>query len=191
MDNNLIKDASRDQILEDGSDLFYFESSYLAIKGNKDYHALMKTLVILEAQKEQALNDLEKLELERSEACIDPIGFVEKLQNSNLNVYPQRQKLAEIPNINWNKYNTNLPQIMESDTIQLPVTKFPKSKSEILVSEKDKRTETLNQFWSEDEQQRLDELLILYPPETIEMNRWTRIANALGKYFISLLFFFI
>lgn len=31
-----------------------------------------------------------------------------------------------------------------------------------------------------EEQRRLEELLIEYPPEDVEMRRWTKIANALG-----------
>lgn len=42
------------------------------------------------------------------------------------------------------------------------------------------KPETFNQLWSPEEQRRLDELLIEYPSEEIEMRRWTKIANALG-----------
>lgn len=61
-----------------------------------------------------------------------------------------------------------------------------------------KKPETFNQLWTPEEQKRLEELLIIYPPEQIEMERFRKIARALGnrtplqvqsrvqKYFIKL-----
>lgn len=43
------------------------------------------------------------------------------------------------------------------------------------------KPETFNQLWTFNEQKRLEELLVEYPPENIEMRRWTKIAKALGK----------
>ena len=40
---------------------------------------------------------------------------------------------------------------------------------------------TFNQLWTIDEQKRLEELLIKYPPEEVEMRRWEKIAKALGN----------
>lgn len=36
-------------------DLFYFESDHLALKGNKDYSEVLKTIFILEAQRSTAI----------------------------------------------------------------------------------------------------------------------------------------
>lgn len=36
-------------------------------------------------------------------------------------------------------------------------------------------------MWTYEEQKRLEELLVEYPPEEVEMRRWTKIAKALGK----------
>lgn len=55
--------------------------------------------------------------------------------------------------------------------------------SQILVRGRafdESKPETFNQLWTVEEQRRLEELLIEYPPEEIEMRRWTKIANALG-----------
>jgi hypothetical protein len=61
-----------------------------------------------------------------------------------------------------------------------------------------KKPETFNQLWTPEEQKRLEELLVIYPPEQIEMERFRKIARALGnrtplqvqsrvqKYFIKL-----
>lgn len=37
------------------------------------------------------------------------------------------------------------------------------------------------QLWTCEEQRRLEELLVEYPPEPIEMRRFTKIAKALGN----------
>lgn len=47
------------------------------------------------------------------------------------------------------------------------------------------KPETFNQLWTFEEQKRLEELLVEYPPEDVEMRRWTKIARALGKLKIS------
>lgn len=39
----------------DGEDEFYFESDHLALKENKDYRALLKTIVMLQVQRTQAI----------------------------------------------------------------------------------------------------------------------------------------
>ena len=61
-----------------------------------------------------------------------------------------------------------------------------------------KKPETFNQLWTPEEQKRLEELLVIHPPEHIEMERFRKIAKALGnrtplqvqsrvqKYFIKL-----
>lgn len=40
---------------DDEPDEFFFESDHLALKGNKDYLSLLKTLTILQAQRSRAL----------------------------------------------------------------------------------------------------------------------------------------
>lgn len=45
----------------------------------------------------------------------------------------------------------------------------------------DSKPETFNQLWTVEEQKRLEELLIKYPEERIEMHRFAKIAKALGN----------
>lgn len=40
---------------EEENELFYFESDHLAVKGNKDYSELVKTLFLLQAQQQRAV----------------------------------------------------------------------------------------------------------------------------------------
>lgn len=41
--------------VDEENELFYFESDHLAVKGNKDYSELLKTLFILQAQQQRAI----------------------------------------------------------------------------------------------------------------------------------------
>jgi len=186
---------------------FYFESDHLALKGNKDYSAFLKTIVILEAQRVQAIEDLDKLMSVRAAALKDPISFVAQLQNGDLPELPGPQKVAEIPYVDWSQYNVALPdvrmrpQTRHGHVLPQMQIKTEQENGKILVRGRafdDSKPETFNQLWTVEEQRRLEELLIEYPPEEVEMRRWTKIANALGnrtpkqvssrvqKYFIKL-----
>lgn len=201
---NLEEERSTDS--EEGE--FYFESDHLALKGNKDYAAVLKTIVILEAQRTQAITDLDKLLVARSEAMKDPISFVAQLQNGDLPELPGPQRIADIPYIDWTQYNITLPdnsmrpQTRHGHILPQLQTKPEQENEKVLVRGRafdQSKPETFNQLWTVEEQRRLEELLIEYPPEEIEMRRWTKIANALGnrtpkqvssrvqKYFIKLL----
>lgn len=187
---------------------FFFESDHLALKGNKDYSAFLKTIVILEAQRIQAIKDLDELKSARAKAIKNPISFVAQLQNGDLPELPGPQKIAEIPYIDWSQYNISLPdtrirpQTRHGHVLPQMQVKNEQENGKILVRGRvfdESKPETFNQLWTIEEQRRLEELLIEYPPEEIEMRRWTKIANALGnrtpkqvssrvqKYFIKLL----
>lgn len=86
-------------------DPFYFESDCAALRTNPDYSCLLKTLVLLEAQRAQACADLERLVDVRELALAKstrPSEFVRNiLPKMDL---PQRQKVYCLPQIDWNKY---------------------------------------------------------------------------------------
>jgi len=42
------------------------------------------------------------------------------------------------------------------------------------------KTATFNQKWSVEEQEKLEKLLVMYPPEEVEARRWEKIAKGLG-----------
>lgn len=123
----------------------------------------------------------------------------------------------QIPEINWSKYGlTNLPESLNSTkpTESTRPSSANNSDSEpskescerskdgkLLVRGREfnqKKPETFNQLWTPEEQKRLEELLVIYPPEHVEMERFRKIAKALGnrtplqvqsrvqKYFIKL-----
>ena len=45
----------------------------------------------------------------------------------------------------------------------------------------DRKPDTFNKLWSADEQRRLEDLLIKFPPEEVEMRRFGKIAQGFGK----------
>ena len=102
---------------------FYFESDTLALRNNSDYSCLLKTLVLLENQRIQTLNDLEILHYLKEKSLNDPFKFIKELankdtsnnkllslQNSQYSIekIPTRQKVFVIPEVDWNKYFENI-----------------------------------------------------------------------------------
>ena len=75
---------------------YCFETDQLALKGNADYQALLKTLVILQGQRMIAVNNMEKLLSLKNEAVKQPLDFVEKLQRGEKLDFPEPQTIAEV-----------------------------------------------------------------------------------------------
>ncbi|CAF0759339.1 unnamed protein product [Brachionus calyciflorus] len=195
---------------------FYFETDTVALRNNPDYSCLLKTLILLEGQRVKACEDLERLLELKEQALNDPINFVNSLNSLQV---PNRQKVYLLPEIDWNKYydcvdledleaikNQKLnrvqslrqtqkiiKQIEQGESVEQPSRSCKKSPA----PEKEK-TRNFNKSWSVEEQRRLEELLIEFPPEDNEAARFRKIANKLGtrtplqvqshcqKYFIKL-----
>lgn len=184
---------------DDDTSEFYFESEHLALKNNKDYHKLIKCISILEAQRTQAIRDIDSLKLIEKNILDDPDSLLKNLKNGiNLNI-PNRQIIAEIPKIDWLKYSKYLPSDFQLPVDSVKTEKKTENINEIVHQINDeKKTESHNRLWTIEEQKRLEELLVTYPPEPVEMRRFAKIAKALGnrstkqvcsrvqKYFIKL-----
>uniref|UniRef100_A0A0K2T3X7 ZZtype zinc fingercontaining protein 3like [Megachile rotundata] n=1 Tax=Lepeophtheirus salmonis TaxID=72036 RepID=A0A0K2T3X7_LEPSM len=167
---------------------FSFETDHEALRSNKDYSTLLKTLAILESQKSQAIKDTELLFEAQKEGLSDPLSIVKRLQSGETwpNI-PGKQIVADIPDIQWEKY-----KIPNSVASKKPETRNGQNTQKgdktsdgiILVRGRpfdDKKPRTFNQPWTAEEQKRLEELLIEFPSEDVEMERWKKIANALGN----------
>ncbi|XP_037538323.1 ZZ-type zinc finger-containing protein 3 isoform X2 [Nematolebias whitei] len=232
-------DEEEEEEEEEEPDVYYFESDHLALKHNKDYQRLLQTIVVLEAQRTQAIFDLETLARRQRGALADPISFVDQLQKQvNLGM-PCPQHVVQLPDIAWEQYTSGLGDFerefcdKKRKTRQLnlifdkglplrpksPVE--PKKEGECSSSysslpmsdapENGRQTQmirgrichpnkphTFNQLWTVEEQKKLEQLLLKYPPEEIESKRWQKIADELGnrtakqvasrvqKYFIKL-----
>ncbi|XP_052223679.1 ZZ-type zinc finger-containing protein 3-like isoform X3 [Dreissena polymorpha] len=203
---------------DDEKETYYFESDHVALRGNHDYQVLLKTIALLEAQRIQAVKDLDLLYEGRQAALSDPIQFVQKLQKGiDLNL-PRPQKIAELPHISWEKYTSTLDfstfgshRHMTRLKKQLTDGNVPPEEVKMVSAPQDvegavirgrvkteEKPQTFNQLWTTEEQKRLEELLIQFPPEEIEARRFQKIAAALGnrttlqvqsrvqKYFIKL-----
>lgn len=81
---------------EDLEEPFYFESDHLALRDNLDYTAVLKTFAILQAQKIQALQDIESIVESERRALDDPLGFVEKLKRGEPLDVPKRIDVLEV-----------------------------------------------------------------------------------------------
>ncbi|CAH2989871.1 unnamed protein product [Chilo suppressalis] len=170
-----MEDIETENFESDGE--FAFETDHLALRGNKDYCDLLKYIVKLEAQKINALKDIEELAEAQNKALEDPVKFVKNLQSGNVN-FPLRQSVADLPNIDWARYKIDLS--LEND--DLKSNKTDEDSSLLVRGRKftDSKPETFNQLWSCEEQKRLEELLEIYPEEPIEARRYKKIARDLG-----------
>uniref|UniRef100_A0AAY4DLT8 ZZ-type zinc finger-containing protein 3 n=1 Tax=Denticeps clupeoides TaxID=299321 RepID=A0AAY4DLT8_9TELE len=239
------KDSTADEEEEEDEedpDVYYFESDHLALKHNKDYQRLLQTISVLEAQRTRAIMDLEALARHQREALVDPIAFVEQLQQQVELSLPCPQRVVQLPEIAWDQYTSGMGDFERDfcdktrktrqlkliyDKVGLPVRpKSPldskkESESGSLYSSlpssdtpehnsssrtqmirgrmcHPNKSDTFNQLWTVEEQKKLEQLLMKYPPEEVESRRWQKIADELGnrtakqvasrvqKYFIKL-----
>ncbi|KAG9472531.1 hypothetical protein GDO78_018954 [Eleutherodactylus coqui] len=222
---------------EEEPDVYYFESDHVALKHNKDYQRLLQTISVLEAQRSQAVLDLEGLSQHQRDALTNPIGFVDKLQKKMDVGIPRPQRIVQLPEIAWDQYTTTLGNFerefrnrkRNSRRVKLIFDKVglhanpqragdkegePSSYSVLPQSDSqensasslqirgrlclDSKPGTFNQLWTIEEQKKLEQLLLKFPPEEIESKRWQKIADELGnrtakqvasrvqKYFIKL-----
>lgn len=227
---------------EDEPDVYFFESDHVALKHNKDYQRLLQTIAVLEAQRTQAVQDLESLGRHQREALKDPIGFVERLQKKVDVGLPYPQRVVQLPEISWDQYTTSLGNFEREfknrkrnsrraklifDKVGLltrpkspldprkdgeatsysvlPLSDCPEASTNNRPQQMirgrlcdETKPETFNQLWTIEEQKKLEQLLLKYPPEEVESRRWQKIADELGnrtakqvasrvqKYFIKL-----
>ncbi|XP_048844610.1 ZZ-type zinc finger-containing protein 3 isoform X2 [Brienomyrus brachyistius] len=228
---------------EDDPDVYYFESDHLALKHNKDYQRLLQTIGVLEAQRTQAILDLEALARRQQQALSDPVGFVEQLQKQMVLGLPGPQRVVQLPDIAWDQYTSGLGDFEREfcdrkrntrrtklifDKVGLPARpKSPldskrdgessalysalpssdgpdhggsSSRSQMIRGRNcdQNKSDTFNQLWTIEEQKKLEQLLLKFPPEEVESRRWQKIADELGnrtakqvasrvqKYFIKL-----
>ncbi|CAD5118529.1 unnamed protein product [Dimorphilus gyrociliatus] len=192
---------------------YYFESDALVYRDCKDYRKLLSTMAILEAQKVQALKDIDYLANLKRKAIENPTDFCKELQKESIKI-PKFQNIWKVPKIEWSKYETSLEEdrirekfemeerTKEKERIFLEREGHVATKEEVNEEEESddskQKTVSYKQPWTELEQRKLEELLTIYPSEEVEARRWEKIARALGnrttlqvqsrvqKYFIKL-----
>ena len=182
---------------------FYFESDSLALKGNPDYSCLLKTLVLLEAQRVKACQDLENLIEMKEKALKDPMKFVNYLNKKHANKkyldkdykLPERQSIYVLPKIDWNKYydyiDLNSEEMIKNDHLIESFHTLRRVKRAAAMNTNEQQVHSVrqprqnseknyNKSWNVEEQRTLEELLIEFPPEDNEAARWRKIATKLG-----------
>ena len=199
-------ESNESQTLSIENEPFYFESDTLALRNNFDYSCLLKTLVLLEAQRIRACSDLEKLIQLKESAMKDPLNFVGTLkldQDKDSKIeFPPKQKVYLLPDIDWNKYYDCIDledleeiknhakqrthslrqatKIIQQQNELVKRTSNRMTKSQLNEDDEKKNNRNYNKPWTVEEQRLLEELLIEYPPEDKEAARWRKIANKLG-----------
>ncbi|XP_060535499.1 ZZ-type zinc finger-containing protein 3 [Cylas formicarius] len=167
--------ASDDFGLRIEDDLFSFETDHLALKGNKDYSEVLKTLVVLTAQREQALKDYKRVAELKAEALRDPLETLERVRKDGNLGLPPMHHLPKLPAIDFQKYDVAVPQHELKE-----IYSDPQVDADDKLDVKPQNVAN-NNVWTPEEQKRLEELLHVYPPEPIEMRRFQKIAKALGN----------
>lgn len=173
------------------NDEFFFESDHLALRGNADYTAVLRTLAILQTQRMQVTRNIDQLAAAERRALDDPAAFVRQLKAGSVSM-PGAVTVAELPTINFDKYGVSIPDFVpDAEAANAggygnngSDPQAAGSSNSLIVRGRmfdQTKPETFNQLWTCEEQKRLEELLVEYPPEPIEMRRFAKIARALGN----------
>lgn len=176
-------DVSKSEELE--ATEFYFETDFYLLKNNKDYKNLLKSLAILEMQRCTAIQNIEKLAVLKDHLSKNPYLTLKKIVKREDIGTLKTVSIQDLPYIDWSVYKTNDGTVNEQSKQMYEINLRQKTISDkqeaptVSTPEIDK-PETFNKPWSVEEQLRLEELLIEYPPERNESNRYRKIAEALG-----------
>lgn len=161
---------------------FYFETDFYLLKNNKDYRNLLKSLTTLEIQRSTTIENIEKLAVLKERLSKNPSLTLKQILKRGDGVL-KTVNVDELPVIDWSVYKTNNenePSKQVCD-INLRHKNVPDKQEPQTVSttEVDK-SETFKKPWTVEEQLHLEELLVEYPPERNESNRYRKISEALG-----------
>lgn len=79
--NDQSSDDDDNEYNSDNED-FYFESDHLPLRGNSDYRAVLRSIVILEAQRIEVAKHIDKIVQVKQRALRDPEEFLRKLTSN-------------------------------------------------------------------------------------------------------------
>jgi len=165
---------------------FYFETDFYLLKNNNDYKNLLKSLAILEVQRCTTIQNIEKLAVLKDQFSKNPSLTLKKvLKREDIGTL-KSVNIHSLPDIDWSVYITNdetenepIKQVYDINLRHKNISDKQETQTNITTSEVEK-PETFKKPWTVEEQLRLEELLIEYPPERNESNRYRKIADALG-----------
>lgn len=75
--------------------LFYFESDHLPLRGNADYSALLRTLVVLESQRSYVAKEIDELSRLKNHYIQNPQEFLKNVKEGNLGI-PNSIETADV-----------------------------------------------------------------------------------------------
>ncbi|KAH8352161.1 hypothetical protein KR084_002387 [Drosophila pseudotakahashii] len=158
-------------------DVFHFETEHLALRGNECYANLLRTMAVLQAQRIRVHQQIDELEATKKVYMDNPQLMLDKLQNNEPLIadnYITTAVLPELPTLITNDEGSG-PNETPADA---PSWTHPPDE---IKDRSNGRSENFNRLWTNEEQRRLEKLLIQYPPEEVEMRRFGKIAKALGN----------
>lgn len=163
---------------------FYFETDFYLLKKNTDYKNLLKSLAILEVQRCTTIQSIEQLTVLKDQLSKNPIlTFKQILERKDIGVL-KTVNVHNLPSIDWSLYSSNNDEDEHTQQvfdINLRHKNTPdKQETSVVNTPEVEKPETFKKPWTVEEQLRLEELLVEYPPERNESNRYRKISEALG-----------
>ncbi|GIY95297.1 ZZ-type zinc finger-containing protein 3 [Caerostris extrusa] len=162
---------------------FCFESEQLALKGNNDYKNVLQASVVLEAQIAQTVKDIEQLRKMKDEALSNPDEFLDRLRRKEKMNFPTPLRVHPLPIVDWQKYAVNEDPVLFARRQMRQVKQMVHNNAQNKARAKlvnGIKNATINFPWTDEEQKKLKKLLVEFPPEEFESNRWEKVANGLG-----------
>lgn len=164
---------------------FYFETDFYLLKNNKDYRNLLKSLATLEMQRCTTIKNLEKLAVLKDQLSKSPSMALKQILKLKDVGTLKSVTIHELPTIDWSAYKTDdenekLKQMQIRDINLRHKNISNKQDTQTIITTEVDKPETFKKPWTVEEQLRLEELLVEYPPERNESNRYRKISEALG-----------
>lgn len=98
--SNYEENCDQNKEKEENDDEFYFESDHLALRGNADYRSVLRTIVILEAQKIEAAKHIDQIAETQRNALNDPEIFIKKLASGQSINLPKSIDIQNVSAVN-------------------------------------------------------------------------------------------
>lgn len=180
---NKVNSTNTSKLKELEANEFYFETDFYLLKNNSDYKKLLKSLTLLEMQRCMTIKNIEKLAVLKDHFSKNPSLVLKKIFKHEdvgvLNTFT----IHKVPDIDWSNYKINdesehSKQVCDINLRHKNIS--DKHDTPSVSTTEVEKPETFNKPWTVEEQLRLEELLVEYPPERNESNRYRKIAEALG-----------
>ncbi|RZF48092.1 hypothetical protein LSTR_LSTR002158 [Laodelphax striatellus] len=198
--NHLTEISEKHQTQKDFDDDhdFYNDIESSELKANPVYRKLTETMLKLIHLRAVTIQKAEHIFKLIQSLKTDPDLFIDNLMQGRIEIPCDSSiPVPEVPEIDFSKYefpknDSNGDEIVIQQLvskylikeIEPPQTEDEDDSKKLVVRGREyneNKPQTFNQLWTAEEQLRLEELLVKYPPERKESRRWVKIAAALGN----------